>query len=75
MKGSSFTTSAGPPVRRKEPGELGPAGYHIVSTDGVTNATRRVELNGVVSESLMKVPQKPARSASHKSVKAKSSGA
>jgi hypothetical protein len=49
--------------------------YHIVSTHGVTNAMRRVELNWVVSGSLMNVPQKPARAASHKSVKARGSGA
>jgi hypothetical protein len=48
---------------------------HIVSTDDVSNAMRRLELNGVVSEGLVKVPQKPARSTSHKSMKAKGSGA
>jgi hypothetical protein len=29
--------------------------YHIVSTEDVTNAMRRVELNGVDGESLVKV--------------------
>jgi hypothetical protein len=49
--------------------------YHIVSTDDVTNAMRRLELNGVISESLVKVPKKQTRSTSHKSMKAKGSGA
>jgi integrase len=48
--------------------------YHIVSTDDVTNAMRRLELSGN-GESLVKVPKKPARSTSHKSMKAKGSGA
>jgi integrase len=49
--------------------------YHIVRTDDVTNAMRRVELNGIVSESLVKVGTIQARSTSHKSMKTKSSGA
>jgi integrase len=49
--------------------------YHIVSTDDVTNAMRRLELNEAVGESLVKVPKKPNRSTSHKSMKAKDSGA
>ncbi len=48
--------------------------YHIVSTDDLMNATRRLESNEN-GEGLLKVPKKPARSTSHKSMKAKSSGA
>jgi hypothetical protein len=61
MKGSSLTTFAGLPV--------------AVKISGHRCAMRRLELNGVISESLVKVPQKPARSISHKSMKAKDSGA
>jgi len=35
--------------------------YHIVSTDDVTNAMRRLELNGVSSERLVKKPAKSVR--------------
>ena len=45
--------------------------YHIVSTDDVTKAMRRVELNEVVSESLVKVPRQSARSSSSILVKTK----
>ena len=40
--------------------------YHVVITDDVTNAMRRVELNGVVSEILVKVQKMPAQSTSRK---------
>lgn len=49
--------------------------YHIVSTDDVTAAMRRVELNGSVGESLVKVTKKPSLSTRPKSMRTKHAGA
>ena len=45
--------------------------YHILSTDDVTNAMRRVELNETVSENLVKVRRQSTRSTSSMSMKTK----